>query len=241
MEKFRNILGIGSKQSDPEKMPFAAVKVLALFSVALGITLLASNLAALKVWNLFGIPVDGGIWLFPITYIVGDLLVEIYGQKVANYVSFYCTFFAVLVAAVLFFAKALLPDFPGVDNSAFEIIQSATGRIFLASVAGFFVSQIVNNGIFAKIRARSHKTDTSSGFRTRALLSSAVAHIPDCLIFETLAFIGRVSLSDFFLQASFAYLAGILLEIIFSFISAPLATYLSRKLHYTNGHNLTTA
>ena len=237
MEFIRNLLGIGPKQPNPAKLPFSAIKILALFSVALGVTLLASNLAALKVWNLFGIPVDGGIWLFPITYIVGDLLVEIFGQKIANYVSLYCTLFAVLTAAVLFFVRVTLPDFPDVDNSAFAIIQGATGRIFLASVAGFFVSQIVNNGIFAKIRARSQKTDTSAGFRQRALLSSAVAHIPDCLIFETLAFLGRVSLPDFFLQAGFAYLAGILLEIVFSFISAPLATRLSHKLRYTNGRN----
>lgn len=235
MQRILDILGIGSKQDTPEKMPFGVVRVLILLSVAMGVTLLASNLAALKVWNLFGIPVDAGIWLFPLTYIVGDLLVEIYGQKVASLVSVYCAFFAAAVAGVLLFAKVVLPDFPEVDNSAFEIIQGATGRIFLASVAGFLVGQIINNGVFASIRAGQK---SNSGFLKRALLSSAVAHIFDSLVFETLAFLGRVSFGDFVVQTIFAYVAGIILEVIISPLTAVLAQKLRERLKYTNGKNL---
>lgn len=235
MQRIKQILGIGRDQANPEEMSFPVVKILALFTVALGVTLIASNLAALKVWNLFGIPVDAGIWLFPLAYIVGDLLVEIYGQKLANLVSVYCTVFAVIVAGALWFAKVALPDFPGVDNGAFEIIQDATGRIFLASVAGFLAGQLINNGVFATIRA---KQKADSGFLKRALLSSAVAHIFDSLIFETLAFVGRVSFGDFLMQMVFAYVAGVLLEIVLSPITAVLARRLRKSLHYSNGKNL---
>lgn len=213
-------------------MTFPIIKILILFSVALGVTLLASNLAALKVWNLFGIPVDAGIILFPITYMVGDLLVEIFGQKVANLVSVYCSLFAVVVAGILLFAKVVLPDFPGVDNSAFDIIQGATGRIFLASVAGFLASQLVNNGLFVKLRA-----GRQTSFIKRALLSSAVAHFFDSLIFETLAFIGRVSFGDFVAQVAFAYAAGLVFETILSPITAKIAAKLRQKLKYVNGKN----
>ncbi len=232
MKTILNILGIGPQQANPEEMSFPIIKVLILFSVALGVTLLASNLAALKVWNLFGIPVDAGILLFPITYMVGDLLVEIFGQKVANLVSVYCSLFAVVVAGILLFAKVVLPDFPGVDNEAFDIIQGATGRIFLASVAGFLVGQLVNNGLFVRLRA-SKRTN----FIKRALLSSAVAHAFDSLLFETLAFVGRVSFGDFIVQAMFAYLAGLVLETILSPITAKIAAGLRRKLKYVNGKN----
>lgn len=235
MQQIKRILGIGREQANPEEMAFPLIKVLVLFAVALGVTLLASNLAALKVWNLFGIPVDAGIWLFPLAYIVGDLLVEIYGQKLANLVSVYCTVFAVIVAAVLLFAKVVLPDFPGVDNGAFEIIQDATGRIFLASVAGFLAGQLINNGIFAAIRV---KQKANSGFIKRALLSSAVAHVFDSLIFETLAFVGRVSFGDFLAQMIFAYVAGILLEIILSPLTAMLAQRLRENLRYSDGKKL---
>lgn len=233
MQRVLNILGIGSKQANPEEMTFPVVRVLAFFGVALATVLLASNLAALKIWDLFGIPVDAGIWLFPVAYIVGDLLVEIYGQKIANLVSCYCSLFAVIVAAVLAFTKIALADFPGVDNSAFGIVQGATGRIFLASVAGFLVGQFINNGVFANIRSK--QVDKNAKFIKRALLSSVVAHIFDSLVFETLAFVGRVSFTDFLVQITFAYFAGIILEVILSPITAVLARRLRERLKYSDG------
>lgn len=232
MKILLNILGIGPKQANPEEMTFPVVRILILFSVALGITLLASNLAALKVWNLCVIPVDAGILLFPLTYMMGDLLVEIFGQKVANLVSVYCSMFAVVVAGILLFAKIVLPDFPEVDNSAFDIIQGATGRIFLASVIGFLAGQLVNNGLFVKLRASKR-----TSFIKRALLSSVVAHFFDSLIFETLAFVGRVSFGDFVAQAAFAYLAGLIIETMLSPITAKIAVKLRRRLEYANGKN----
>lgn len=234
METLLNLLGIGPKQADPEKMSFPVVRVLVLFSVALGVTLLASNLAALKIWNLGGIPVDAGILLFPLTYIVGDLLVEIFGQKVANLVSVYCSLFAIIIVAILWLARIVLPDFPGVDNGAFDIVQSNTGRIFLASVAGFLVAQLVNNGLFVKLR--EHKR---TSFLRRAILSSVVARVFDSLVFETLAFLGRASLGDFVTQAAFAYIAGLALEAILSPIAAKIAVKLDKKLRYNNGKNET--
>lgn len=238
-----NILGVGDKYADPEEMTFPVVRTLTLFSVALGVTLLASNLAALKVWDAFGIPVDAGIFLFPITYIIGDLLVNIYGQKLANLVAAYCSLFAIIIAVILLFAKVVLPDFPGVDNGAFEIVQGATGRIFLASVAGFLVSQIVNNSIFVKIRHAQKSEDevfdddTNSKFMSRAFISSAIARFPDSLIFETLAFVGRVSLQDFIKQATVAYIAGIVIEAALLKFTASLARKLQYELQYSNGEN----
>lgn len=125
--------------SELEKMSLPVVKMLIFLSVAMGVTLFASNLAALKIWNFFGIPVDAGILLFPVSYIVGDLLVAFYGEKIANHVAIDTAIFAVIAAALLWVARVLLPDYPGADNTAFLTIQSATGRIFLASVAGFWL------------------------------------------------------------------------------------------------------
>lgn len=232
MKTLLNLLGIGPKQADPEKMTFPVVKILMLFSVALGVTLFASNLAALKIWSLGGIPVDAGILLFPLTYIVGDLLVEIFGQKVANLVSVYCSLFAIIAALILWLAKIILPDFPGVDNSAFDIVQSSTGRIFLASVAGFLTAQLVNNGLFVKLREQK-----KTSFLRRAILSSVVARVFDSLVFETLAFVGRVSLGEFVIQATFAYFVGLILETILSPLTAQIAVRLNGKLHYDNGKN----
>ena len=63
------------------------LRLLIYFATISASTLLISNLAAVKLWNFFGIAVDGGVVVFPITYIIGDLIVEFYGKKIAFLVS----------------------------------------------------------------------------------------------------------------------------------------------------------
>lgn len=220
-------------QLQPEAMNFPVARVLVLLSVSLGISLLVSNLMAMKIWNFWGIPVDAGIFLFPISYIAGDLLVDIYGKRLADLVSTCCAGLAAGVAGILWLVQMVLPDYPGADNGAFVAMQGAVGRIFLASVAGFLASQLLNNWIFARMR---RKNDAKSYWR-RAMTSSAVAHLIDCIVFETLAFLGRLPLPEFLLQVIFAYVAGMILELALSGVGAKLATRLRSNLHYSNGQN----
>ena len=65
-------------------MPNFKQKLLLYFATISVSTLLISNLAAIKLWNFFGIAVDGGVVVFPLTYIIGDLIVEFYGKKIAK-------------------------------------------------------------------------------------------------------------------------------------------------------------
>lgn len=222
---------------DPEEMNFEVMKTLVGLSMAMAVTFLAGNLAALKIWSFFGIPVDAGIILFPISYIVGDWLVEIYGEKMADLVAIYCSIFAVVVAATLLVAKLILPDYPGADNSAFAIVQSATGRIFLASVAGFISSQLLNNRVFSAVKSRQKDVDSWWGYLQRALASSAAARAIDLALFELLAFFGRLSVREFFEQAIFAYVAGVVLESLFSAALKPKTEALVTKLNYRDGRN----
>lgn len=230
-----NLFGIGDKEPNPEEMSFPVARTLIILSTVMAITLIASNLAALKIWDFLSIPVDGGIWLFPISYAVGDLLVDIYGKKVANLVAVSVSAMALVTAATLWFVKFVLPDFAGVDNGAFVVVQSATGRIFLASVAGFLVSQLVNNSVFVKIRKNTIDDTGIHEFRKREIVSSAIARVPDSLIFETLAFFGRVSLAEFFSQTFFALLMGIIIETMFSGVVAKQAVRLRYNLKYSDG------
>ena len=68
-----------------------------LTAISAGI-LLISNLAATKLWNMFGIAVDGGILCFPISYILGDIIIEFYGKKVAKSVIFSSLLLNILAA-----------------------------------------------------------------------------------------------------------------------------------------------
>ena len=183
-----------------------------LTAISAGI-LLISNLAATKLWNMFGIAVDGGILCFPISYILGDIIIEFYGKKVAKSVIFSSILLNIL-AALVFWAVCSLPPFTGTEemqNSIVNVLGFAP-RIILGSLTGDFLSQFSNNVIFEKIK----KKTGSRLFLVRALGSSIVAHFLDSLVFETIAFLGVLPFNDFLNQAIFAYLLGLGLELILS-------------------------
>ena len=183
-----------------------------LTAISAGI-LLISNLAATKLWNMFGIAVDGGILCFPISYILGDIIIEFYGKKVAKSVIFSSLLLNIL-AALVFCAVCVLPPFAGTEemqNSIVNVLGFAP-RIILGSLTAYFFSQFSNNFIFEKIK----KKTGSKLFLVRALGSSIVAHFLDSLVFETIAFLGVLPFNDFLNQALFAYLLGLGLELILS-------------------------
>lgn len=180
--------------------------------------LIISNLAAGKLWNLYGIAVDGGIIIFPLTYIIGDLIVALYGEKKANLVVFVSMCLGGLMALTMFVVTHFLPAFPGwEDQAAFEAVFGAVGRITIGSLVGYLLSNLLNNHVFVKL---------NGGFIGKALGSSAVSRLLDNLTFETIAFLGVLPFSEFLKQMAFAYLAGMALETILSPLSKLIYTIL---------------
>lgn len=203
-------------------------------------TLIVANLLALKIWRFFDIPVDAGILLFPLSYITGDLLAEFYGEKIADFVAFVAASFGVMTLTVFYLASCL-PNYPGADNSGFEAAASLAGRIFLASIVSFLLGQIANNRLFEKVRHRRNHTIDSvemkpkritdkrflAAFAERAIVSSGVAHAVDAVVFEVIAFYGKLPISEFLRQVIWAYIFGLAIEL-FIF---PLTYFLAYKGH----------
>lgn len=186
--------------------------------------LIISNLAAGKLWNLFGIAADGGLIIFPITYIIGDLVVALYGREKANLVVFMSTLMGGLMAIVMWTVVRVLPAFPGWhDQAAFEIIFGQVGRITIASLIGYLVSNLLNNHVFVKIEG---------GFLGKALGSSVVARLIDNLTFETIAFLGVLETKDFLIQMLFAYIIGMILETLLAPVSKIIFRQLSQSRLY---------
>ena len=109
-------------------------KMLIYFVAISASTLLISNLSAIKLWDFFGIAVDGGVVLFPLTYIIGDLIVEFYGKRIAKNVIL-AGFLVNIIAIFVFYIVIKLPAYDGWEmEHAF------------ASVLGFTSSH--HHGIF---------------------------------------------------------------------------------------------
>lgn len=194
--------------------------------------LLISNLSAVKLWNLFGIAVDGGVVVFPLTYIVGDLIVEFYGKKVARHIIV-AGFLVNIIAMVSFSIVIALPAYPGWDmQEAYARVLGFAPRIIIGSLTAYVCANLFNNYIFTRLKNGSGIFAAS--FIARALGSSAFAHIADTLIFETIAFFGVLPWTQFLMQAGFAYVLGIGFEVVLAPFEAWIANVLGGKIKYDN-------
>ncbi|MCL2451358.1 queuosine precursor transporter [Candidatus Saccharibacteria bacterium] len=160
--------------------------------VALSVTvLIVSNIASTKLFDFFGTGLvwDGGAILFPLAYVLGDVVVEIYGFKVARKIVL-VTFAMNLLAVLALWIVQILP--PGVgwgNQAAYEAIIGFMPRLVAGSLVAYAVGQIANAFVFAKIKV------ATKGRRLwlRALGSSLVGNLIDTLIFVSVAFYGVIS------------------------------------------------
>lgn len=204
------------------------LKLLIYFATISACTLLISNLAAVKLWDFFGIAVDGGVVVFPLTYIIGDLIVEFYGKKIAKNIVL-AGFLVNVIAVIAFFIVIKLPAYDGWGmQEAYASVLGFTPRIIFGSLIAFVCSNLFNNFVFTKMK--NGKGIFSTSFIARALGSSAFAHMIDSAIFETIAFLGVLSFHEFLAQAIFAYVLGMALEVILSPVEVCIARTLEGKM-----------
>jgi queuosine precursor transporter len=172
--------------------------------------LIVSNLASTKMFDFFGTGLvwDGGAILFPLSYILGDIIAELYGFKCAKKVIW--TAFAMnLIAVLALFIVQLLPPGPGWGNqAAYESIIGFMPRIVAGSLIAFVTGQILNAYVFIKIK------EITKGKRLwqRAIGSSLVGDLVDTVIFTTIAFIGTISTTQFVGLLVIAYVSKIVGE-----------------------------
>lgn len=205
-------------------MSNSKIKLLLYLTALSAGSLLISNLSAIKLWDLGGIAVDGGLVLFPLTYILSDLIVELFGKNISKTII-YASFLVNIIAVFTFYAVIALPPYPGWEmQEEYVLVLGFSPRIIFGSLIGFLCSNLLNNFIF--IRMKNSQSLFSRSFIARALGSSAFAHLIDSALFETIAFIGVLPFFAFIKQAVFAYVAGMVLEIILS----PIEVYIERKL-----------
>lgn len=154
--------------------------------------LLLSNIGATKLiefdLGFTTIVADGGAILFPFTYILGDVLAEVFGFKATRRVI-YMGFIASIIASVTFFLVQIAPPAADYANQeAFEAVLGFVPRIVLASVCGYLVGQLVNAYVLVWIK----KTYGEKHLWARLLGSTIVGEMVDTFIFCFVAWLGVV-------------------------------------------------
>lgn len=162
--------------------------------------LLVSNISATKgvtfgpVWG-FPINTDGGFLLFPLAYVLGDVLSEVYGFK-ATRTAIYLGF-GIALGAILYFRVVLLmpsADFY-TDQDAFKtVLWNSTSGVLIASLAGYIIGQTLNALTVVKMKAWTN----GRHMWARLLGSTVVGEFADTLVFCLIAapIIGFTTPSD---------------------------------------------
>jgi len=157
--------------------------VMALFVTVL----LCSNvIGAAKVCTVWGFTFGAGVLFFPISYIFNDVLTEVYGYARARKVV-WAGFGAIVFASFMSWVVLTLPPAIGWnDQRAYETVFGQTPRIVFASLTAFFVGELANSYVLAKM-----KILTSGRFLwSRTIGSTIVGEGVDSLVFYPVAFIG---------------------------------------------------
>ncbi|AQP44247.1 queuosine precursor transporter [Tessaracoccus flavus] len=162
--------------------------------------LLISNVAAVKLIQfgpdveVLGFPVlpiitDGGAFLFPLTYILGDVLAEVYGLTGARR-AILLGFAVSILASVTFLLVGAAPpaaDWPNQD--AFDAVLGFVPRIVVASLAGYLAGQFLNAWVLVKLKQRS----SEGSLWARLMGSTLVGEAADTILFCIIAFAGIIT------------------------------------------------
>lgn len=164
------------------------VALVALFSGSL----IVSNIIAGKLWQApFGIILTCGVFLFPVVYIIGDVIPEVFGLQVARraiWVGFFVNLIAVGFFMLTLIAKA--PAFWG-NQDAFQVVLGFTPRLLAASFVGYLVGTNANAWVLVQIK----KLTKGKWLWMRTIGSTIVGESLDSLLFMTIAFAGVYPLS----------------------------------------------
>jgi len=187
--------------------------------------LIISNIASSKI-TTFGIfTLDAGTILFPLTYIFGDLLTEVYGYSRARRVIWIGLICNVLMA-VIFMIVAVLPAAADWHNQgAYDAILGLTPRIVLASITAYFTGEFVNSFILAKLKIVTK--GKMLWFRT--IGSTLAGELFDTLLFIAIAFYGVLPMPVLVSLLISNYIFKVGVEVLFTPVTYALVNFLKKK------------
>jgi uncharacterized integral membrane protein (TIGR00697 family) len=177
--------------------------------VALFITcLITANIIAVKLIIVFGLVLPAAIIVFPVSYILGDVLTEVYGYRQARrviWLGFACN----LILVIGIWLGGLLPAATFWDGqSAYERILGYTPRILVASYLAYLVGEFSNSFVLAKMKIATN----GRWLWTRTIGSTLVGQGLDSAVFIFLAFVGTIPASALFSAVITQWLAKTIYE-----------------------------
>ena len=187
--------------------------------------LICSNLiGAAKVATVWGFTFGAGILFFPLSYIFGDVLTEVYGYARSRKVV-WDGFSAIIFMAFMSFVVVALPPAPGYANqAAMETVFGQAPRIVLASLIAYFCGELVNSFTLAKMKILTK----GKYLWMRTIGSTVVGEAADSIIFYPIAFLGAWPTSLVITVMISNYTLKVLWEVIMTPVTYRVVAFLKR-------------
>jgi len=150
--------------------------------------LITANIIAVKMIRIFGLVVPAAIIIFPLSYLFGDILTEVYGYSQARRVI-WLGFFCNLLAVAAIWIAQILPGASFWDaQAAYERVLGYTPRLLAASFIAYLAGEFTNSFVLAKMKIATK----GRWLWTRTIGSTLAGQALDSAIFITLAFVGNI-------------------------------------------------
>ena len=199
-------------RADGKLSPYVIVTVLFILCY------IVSNLMAVKVIGFFNLfYFDAGTITFPLAYMLGDVLTEMWGYKIAKktiILAFLCNVFVVLCTQVGVWLPS--PDYLDTTAQAYDTVFNYVPRIVLGSLTGFLLGELSNAWLMEKIKGKTK----GKRLWVRTIGSSIVGYVFDTVPFVLIAFLGVLTTRDIILMIVSQYIMKLAIEAIFG---TPLA------------------
>lgn len=186
--------------------------------------LIISNVAATKLFVVGDRIFDGGAFLFPLVYVVGDLLSEVYGLRATRRAIFLGFGLCILAALTFLVVQAMPPAPTWPHQEAFEAILGFVPRIVIASLAAFVCGQLLNAWVLVRIKLRTDEPR----LWLRLIGSTLAGEAVDTLVFCTIAFYGVITGREFLNYLVTGFVLKVTVEVLVLPITYRLVAVLKR-------------
>ena len=153
--------------------------------------LLISNVLAGKVIMPLGYTLPCAVILFPMVYVISDLMTEVYGLKNSKLAIITNTFMN-LFMSLIFILATKIPSAPFMDSTAFDSVLANTPRLVFASLLSYFLGDMINSYSLSYFKAKLMNVPVLNCFMFRSIFSSCLGQIADTAGFITMAFYGTM-------------------------------------------------
>ena len=206
-------------------LPFVVLAMM--FSVFL----ILANLMEVKVVKIGILTATAGLSVFPISYIINDCIVEVYGFAKARFVIWMGFLLNMIFVVFLQVCIALPSDPSWTAQAAVEQVFGNTPRILLGSFVAFIVGSMVNAQVMSRMKVR----DGGKRFSLRAIVSTVFGESADSLIFFPIAFAGMLPLATIVTLVW----TQVMLKTLYEIVALPITIRVVKLLKRVEGTDVT--